>query len=521
MASEEFVQILRNSGTFRRANNVERQKLLEDMGLPALDAAQIMIDLAREAPGGPSVMDPPASFLTRTARGLGRMGLEAGPATGGALVGGALAPLVKLPREFGEAVGGATGEGLRQLMTEAPFNLEQIMGAALVPGAARGAAPIVRGTLSRAGLPSRAADLGATRIPPEALRPIAKRMPGTAGAFADIAQETVEGIPDRIRAAIDRLVGTAVPREELMEAGLTAPGRVPLARTEAAVADVRAKDILPGFPLDINEKVLNPLTNFLEASAAEGGKSLRELNTLRRTVGEFYGGLKTGGPQRDAAQKLVAGVLEDLDVAITAGAPGARSLRQGLDKARLEFASRDFENLLEDTGFGLIRQGERQPVFKLNRVLTELEKVRRDRPSNAMRLFKGAFKGPAGEQELNDIIDLVGQLNETVIALPPPRGVQAGSSQNLVAGAAGAALAPAVGLSPAMGAAAGIGTKNILTRLLMSKDGRAALRFALTEGTELDLLAVLGTFLGNLVSQDLLEGGPLLQRFEGARLSNP
>lgn len=294
---------------------------------------------------------------------------------------------------------------------------------------------------------------------------------------------------------------------------------MPLQNTQQALRDVQL-DLPPGFPLsDIKPEILVPMQDLVDiAENVELGKGLniRHFNAVRRQVGQTFGALSSG-PQKDAMRRLTAGILQDLDDAVVRGLPGAEDLRLGLDVARLEFAADDFQELLDTTGLGVVRQGERNPTFRLNRVLTELRKVQRGQPSKNMQLFAGAFKGPQGQQELEDIIDLVADLNETVMVLPPPRGQAVGSSSTLATGAGAMAIGQAIGIPPAVAAAGGITARALLNRLLMSQAGRGALREVLVSGAPIDLINVTGIFLGNLVQQELLSSNPIQRGTQDVR----
>jgi len=136
-----------------------------------------------------------------------------------------------------------------------------------------------------------------------------------------------------------------------------------------------------------------------------------------------------------------------------------------------------------------------------------------------MQLFAGAFKGPQGQQELEDIIELVADLNETVLVFPPSRGQAAGSSSTLAAGAMGVAAAEVTGLGipPTLAAAGGIGFRVMLNRMLMSRAGRRALRTVLTEGADVDLIKATGIFIGNLVQQEFLSSNPIERGAQNVR----
>ena len=284
---------------------------------------------------------------------------------------------------MGEAVGGALGEAGRQFFTRAPFNLEQIIASGVVPGAS---GRVTRRL--RARFPAGREDVGRATISPRRMQQAAQFVPGTAGAFSDIAQETVGEIPARIRGAIPGLTGTLEGSETLMERGLQVGpgGRIPLRNTQQALIDVEL-DLPPGFPLsDIRPEILAPMQALVDiAENVELGKGLniRQFNATRRHVGQTFGNLSPG-PQKDAMRRLTAGILQDLDDAVARGLPGAEDLRLGLDVARLEFAADDFQELLDGIGLGVVRQGERDPTFRLNRVLTELRKVQRGRPGSTL-----------------------------------------------------------------------------------------------------------------------------------------
>lgn len=431
----------------------------------------------------------------------GQMGQQAAIPTGFSAVGGVVSPFFGIASPVGSGIGGMTGEFINQQLGITDPNLMQIIMAGATGGAVRGAGRL--GVIPQVG-------------PRVNLRPIARILPGSPGAFTEVAQEQLEGAVRGIERGTAIMLGDDTINDLFTFATGTAAGqqgriRIPVTNTRQALQQQlavqgRAKKLGVGF-----QGLGTRMQTMARAiKRGQGRLELRDLDELRQSIGARIGRLSIDDRQRGILRTLYKGIMDDIDAGIQTGQPGAEALRQAVKASRREFAARDLGDFLEQRIFGNPRADGLRPIA-IGKLKREIDAIKAGRPSRVFELFEGSLE----PGELDEISRLVDFWSENLDPLPPPQGVQHGAGPTVTAGGAGLVLGGTTGFG------VGVVGKQLLTMGLMSRSGRAALRNLIARRQPINL-AELGLIMAGTVGRQQLSpqaiGQQLMERFAPPRL---
>ena len=456
---------------------------------------QVINRLQGEFGGAGSVMlrERPVTRITRAARQFA--GQAALPVAGG-VVGGIVSPFMGVPSPVGSAVGGGLGEVANQVLGITPEDTEQIVLAMATSGAGRGV-----GSLRQF-----------PRVGPRVdLSRGAQRIPGSAGAFTEMATEQLRNVPTGIEFGTQAILGDETI-DSLFDLALSQRGGSAIQVTnlrqairQGLTTEQRARDF--GLQFGSINRILRQTGE--QARQGGGALALRDMELLRKRIGARIGRLSVDGEQRNALRSLYRGIMQDLEAA-SGRQPEAAALLTAVRVARREFAARDFADFLEQRVFGPPRADGLRPVA-IGRLKREFDIMLEGRPSRSFELFEDSLTRP----EIEEIQGIINLWSDTLRPLPPPPGTQFGSGPTAAAGGLGFLLGGGTG------AAGAVVAKNLLTRGLMSPTGRRALRNLLERSQTINL-AELGLLLGGTAArQQLSPSRQLLERFQAPQISAP
>jgi hypothetical protein len=440
------------------------------------DSAVLREDQRRRDPG----------LLSRLGRGMVTAGKQAMLPIAGGFVGRVAAPFVGLPPQVGESLGSVAGEGINQLSGLTLPSVQQLMLAAGGPALGRQASrvlPSVPVTLPRDRLLS-----GATKIP------------GGGGALAELAAEDIRALPRALEArtaatlgedTMESLFQSAREGSRAAAGGATAPPallKLPATRQVAATLRRLEREAPPSVRLGGEyAAILKDINNI---SKAGGAVPLPLLDTFRRRVGAVIGKSSDLNDEQSVfLRRVYGGFLDDLGAAAADGIPQADALLRATQAARREFATQDLDRLIEKVGFGLPRP-DGVPNLRIGALLREVRAIDKDTPSRALRLFKSSVD----PDEFSQIKETLEFWNARSAVILPPAGAQYGSGPTNIAAAAAYA---ATGSGQA--AAAVVAGRQVLARLLLSQNGRQALKQLISQDQVVnftDLFAVAATQMG-------------------------
>lgn len=462
------------------------EELLRSFGPTARIRTREHIKQLLPSPTSGSIMQQ-ESFLTRAGRTAREIGKPAIAPTALSFGGGMVSPLFGVPAPIGAALGGMGGELINQVLDITEDDLQQIVLAGATGAAAKGASSVL------------------PRIGPRVnvAGPV-RRLPGSQGAFTQIAGQELRNQPGFIRLETSTILGDDTI-DGLFDFALRQRGRTriatPTLRQELQTGLAREGR---GERLGVAFPRLRKLMQQSAQQVKRGGESLelRDLELLRKRVGARIGRMAVDDEQRNVLRGIYKSILDDLDASIAAGDPGAAALRTAVKVSRREFAARDLEDFLEQRIFGNPRADGLRPIA-IGKLKREIDDIVAGRPSKTFSLFEGSLS----MQEMDELQRVVDFWAANLDPLPPPSGVQFGSGPTVGAGAAGFLLGGGT-----EGAAAGVLTKGILTKALMSRSGRAALVDLISRRQPINLTELALLTLGNIGRQQAI-APRLLERF--------
>lgn len=461
---------------FQKKPYENKVRILKGAGLGDAEAKQRALEVERRRPPGASVMDyPPGQepgLFTRGVQAAGRLARDAGPSIVGGQtfrhIGGFFPGVRALPPEVREGIGSATGEAISQLLDKTkPFNVEQIIGAGVVGGAAGKGGGYV----------------------PQASRPIGKgffrwmfkHAPGSTEAFQQVAADELYDNIAQISARTQQMLPPGSTVDDLWTQALRGNQvSVPMSNTRTAAQEVAAEIALAeemGFVEPGWKKTLTTLAN------KPSDPTLKQLDLTRRGLEDMMGVYRDQPNVIGRQTKYVLrGVFKDIDDAAERGIPEAITLQKALAVSKRELSTNSLLDYLDSRkALTPPAPGDNTQYMKVNRVLDDLRRVRDgNKPPRELALLDVGLDA----SEIDDMISTLEYWNEYTAARTSPRGTNVGSGPTLAAGAVGYA---ASGGDPQTAAAFAFG-RWVFVRALSHPQGRQAIRQLIRQGADVNLV---------------------------------
>lgn len=228
-----------------------------------------------------------------------------------------------------------------------------------------------------------------------------------------------------------------------------------------------------------------------ELASSRAQRLLSELKKQRRLYGEpskemqsLYSAIRDDleaphpmvrlhGEEAASAQEAVGTVKDRLGQAESQTTQKREAWQAAQKLARRQFAS---EDLTEQVNKSMGVAGEGWHTVGVNRVIKWIEQQERaaklGHPDTKARRWVQSWS----PLELADMKRTLKDISKQVAAIPPMMGAHVGSAERLLMGAGGELIGHMTGTSPGVGGAAGIAGSFIVSRALVSPQGRAAIR---------------------------------------------
>jgi hypothetical protein len=306
-------------------------------------------------------------------------------------------------------------------------------------------------------------------------RPVVEHLPGAAGARHEMMADALWTQTTNLQ--------PATPAETLYRAVVQQGNpTIPVQALRQDAQAIIARELREG-PTTRNTTVLG-IAQELEdlATQHQGNVPMDRLYERMQRIGErLRGATRTDDQGTRELSRLYAGFHGALENASQSNIPGAQTLQQAIRASRQEHAVERLERIMGQ-GRGITeQQGSGATMVSGKRMLSEFDRLVADDP-----VFTGSFQ----PGELDEMRSLFQRANELPV-LPPPPSVQRGFGKAAFGGAVGGSIGGWLGgpEGAKYGTMAGIAAPEMMSRLLMSGPGRAALRTML-EGGELSPEAV-------------------------------
>jgi hypothetical protein len=301
-------------------------------------------------------------------------------------------------------------------------------------------------------------------------RPVVERWPGAAGARHEM-------MADELRAQTANLQ-PATPAETLYRAVVQQGNpTIPVQDLRQTARNIIARELREGEHTR-NTTVLGIAQDFDDlATQHQGNVPLDRLYERMQRIGERLRGVqRTDDQGTRELSSIYAGFHGALENASQSNIPGAQTLQQAIRASRQEHAVERLERIMgqgrgitEQTGTGATQVGGKKMLDEFDRLVAD------------DTVFAGSFQ----PGELDEMRSLFQRANE-LPNLPPPPSWQRGSGKAAFGAAVGRGIGGMLG-GPAgaeYGTMVGIAAPEMMSRLLMSGPGRAAMR-AMLDGAEL------------------------------------
>lgn len=232
----------------------------------------------------------------------------------------------------------------------------------------------------------------------------------------------------------------------------------------------------------LNEGLFSPQTSesglvdqygkpIITANPETEGTPFKQLQQVLKGLNEKKQELAAkGGTQSGSMKYLQSSAMDDLEKAQEAGGlPGEASdlLKRANTSYKKESAQQELQDVLENKGILTPRQGDPNQLIRTDAagVIREMSK---DNPS-----WNRFWSSLSPEETAN----IKSRLTEwaKIPPLGPASGVSAGSSQNVIRGAAGALAGSSLGMAKE-GASLGVLTPKIVSKIVSSPTGRSLLK---------------------------------------------
>ena len=424
---------------------------------------------------------------------LTRLGAQAAPSIIGEEIAGQTARVLPQTRAFelpARSLGAMTGEAFRQIVLapeSEPIDLLEILAAGAIPAKGKVARQVARGL----GIPERTA--GSTRR--GRIRFARVAIPGSGVALLDEAREEIAAIPQRFRAEASTVIEQAFPGQTAMDLRRQSLATNPEIRIPnlhlAARELLQDEDLASTFGAQLGGRA---------ARIARTGQQLRQatlqqLNVLRRNLGGFIGQARNSGNKvvEERFRGLFAGLMQDIDNAVTLGIPGARAYKLSLEATRREFAAQAIEDAV--VRFSRPVRGENFESLNISQFARDFQRAVTAEKAARPRGFTN-LPDLLSEAEKKEITELLQFWNDALPALPTRMGINApnvGSGQIFFRGSLGAGAAMMLNriagnvVSPGMAALVGGAGSALISNMIMSDTGRRLLRGFITQGGPINL----------------------------------
>jgi hypothetical protein len=308
----------------------------------------------------------------------------------------------------------------------------------------------------------------ATRAAGALMAPLAKRLPGAAGALHQEAAETLERVPGRF----------APPRPSADVYGELATGANPA--ISATTLQSRAQDVIsremalqPSMRSPQVLKVAQDLNDLV--TRYRGDVPLDQLYAHQQRIGLLLEKASAENwPNVSALKRMYGGVYTDIDNAVAAGVPEAATLREATQAARREFVEKDLQAMFAPDR-ALLQRSDGAVQVKGRQLLGDFERrLRTD------EVFQKSFT-PAERSDIQGVLSEMAKLPP----LPPARGAQYGSGRVLARSGLATGITQWLTGDPGAAAVVGgltAGVPAIISRALMTQPGRDLLRQMMQAG---------------------------------------
>jgi hypothetical protein len=378
--------------------------------------------------------------------------------------GGAAVPGMRLlPPEAREGIGSAVGTGINMALGIEEPSLTNLALSAATPVTARGTA-----------------------------RQVVKRLPGAAAAGAAGFAEEAAGIPTRISRGVQQ-----ADVDKFFTGARALNTDVPMTATQSTMQRLLQAEADVEVPALQFTEIQNISRQMNAAMAKRGGQvPVSQLDEWRRRIGARIN-VAENSEEQTALRAMYAGIMTDLEQA-AAQMPGdaADQLRQGIAQSRRLFAADDLAKVIVDATSNPREVDELRRV-NFGRIIKTLENPRGEKQHLLADFLE------QNPQEKAEVLELLHDMNKRNVALLPPVGRTRGSEGFLARSGKGYLMTKGLNtvlgeevLSPEVGAVIAGAGGDALSRMLMTKTGRAMLKQMYTETGTLNLTDLATQYLG-------------------------
>lgn len=375
--------------------------------------------------------------------------------------------LAALPPQARESIGSVVGTGINMLTGIEKPSISGLAMSAVSPGATR-----------------RGAQAG-TRF-----------IPGVQAARATGLREEAQGLSETMRQGL-----TQEGIDQLFASARQSGVRVPMTETRGMLTNLLAAEAEQprGWQFPSVRDSGAELQGMLASSASQGGPPIAQLDAWRRRLGARINVTKDTEEQQ-ALRALYGSVLTDLETAADqVGGDAALALRNGISQSRRMFSADDLNDLVEGAT-SKKREGDLLRRVDFGGIKKTLE-----RPRTEQQTLLSQFLDEHPEERA-DLMSLLDDMNRRNVKLLPPAGSTWGSGGVLTTGGGGFLAAKAINtvagsevVDPmTTGVAVGAGSM-IISKLMMTPAGRAAIRQMYADTGTLNVMQLLTQFGGQAV----------------------
>lgn len=386
--------------------------------------------------------------------------------------GGAAVPgLSALPPQARESIGSVVGTGINMLTGIEQPSLSGLAMSAVSPGATR------RGA-----------------------RAVTSVIPGVPAARATGLREEALALSETMRQGL-----TTEGIDQLFASARQSGARIPMTETRTMLDTLLAREVEQprGWQFASVRDSGAELQGMLASSASQGGPPIAQLDAWRRRLGARIKVTKDTEEQQ-ALRSLYGSVITDLEAAADQiGGDAALALRNGISQSRRMFSADDLHDLVEGAT-SKEREGDLLRRVDFGGIKKTLE-----RPRTEQQTLLSQFLDEHPEERA-DLMNLLDDMNRRNVKLLPPPGSTFGSGGVLARGGAGYLAAKGINavagtevLDPqTTGVAVGAGSV-ILSKLMMTPAGRAAIRQMYADTGTLNVMQLLTQFGGQAARANL------------------